>query len=135
MTGLDAIIRSGVEAWNAATATAQGVVTFEAFVGPSDALGDDGAYADPIPLRCHILRDPASDPTSTGDAQKTLATLGFLSPIPPNGSPHRQSEPIDPRDRFTLPDGSSGPITEIAGGYVDPATGVPYLTQVTLGVG
>lgn len=61
--------------------------------------------------------------------QQHLVT--FIGPIPGNGADGRQ-EPIDPRDRITLPDGSTGPILDVRG-LTDPATNGAYLYQVSLG--
>jgi len=57
--------------------------------------------------------------------------VSFLEPVAANGSLGRD-EPIDPRDRITLPDGQVGVVRGVEG-LVDPGTGYPYLPVVTLG--
>jgi hypothetical protein len=131
--GLAAAVRSGVTAWKAATSTAQGVVTFEAWIADSDAKGTH-VYADPVPLRALIQRNPADREQPSGDERKILAIVTFLEALPAVGAAGRD-EPIDTRDRITLPDGSSGPITEVKGGWIDAETGLPYMAQATLGKG
>jgi hypothetical protein len=59
----------------------------------------------------------------------TLITI--IGPVTANGAPNRD-EPVDPRDKFVLPDGTSGPIVDV-NGLLDPSTGRPYLYEVALG--
>lgn len=131
--GLAAVIRSGITAWKAATAGAQGVVTLEAWIG-EDSKGE-ADFADPVPLSALIQANPARQETASGDEQKVLAIVTFLEALPANGAAGRVDEPIDPRDRITLPDGRTGPITDVKGGWVDPGTNLPFMAQVTLGRG
>lgn len=133
MGGLAASIRSGIAAWKRATSSAQGVVTFEAWIADSDSKGTR-VYADPVPLLALIQRNPGDQEHPAGDELRTLAIVTFLEALPPVGAAGRD-EPIDTRDRITLPDGSSGPITATKGGWIDPATGLPYMGQATLGRG
>jgi hypothetical protein len=60
-----------------------------------------------------------------------IATVTIIGPVAANGADERR-EPVDPRDRITLPNGFSGPILDV-GGVVDPDTGSPYSVQVILG--
>lgn len=53
-----------------------------------------------------------------------VATLTFVDPLT-GATPH---------DIFTLPDGTTGP-TFITGGFLDPATNEPFVTEVSLGGG
>ena len=57
--------------------------------------------------------------------------LTFVRPIPDEGTAGRR-EPIDPRDKITLPDGTAGPIIN-TGGLVSGGTGKPYMLEVWLG--
>ncbi len=67
-----------------------------------------------------------------------VTILTFLTPIAEHGAPNRQ-EPIDPRDKMVLPDGTTGPLSDIGrrselqGGLDDPTTNQPYMYQVTVG--
>lgn len=69
---------------------------------------------------------------------RQVTILTFLRAIAEHGSPGRE-EPIDPRDKIILPDGSTGPISDVSrkselqGGLDDPTTNQPYMYQVTIG--
>ena len=69
--------------------------------------------------------------TSTGADVVVRASVTFLTPLTANGAETR-TEPIDPRDKIILPDGTTGPIVNISG-PVDPDTGAPFLFEVLLG--
>jgi hypothetical protein len=56
-----------------------------------------------------------------------------LTPVAANGTTGRR-EPIDPRDRLTLPDGAVGNILAVEG-LGDPDTNHNYFYQVYLGAG
>lgn len=59
------------------------------------------------------------------------ASLLFLQPVTANGASGRR-EPIDPRDRITLPSGYTGPILYV-GGPIDPSTDAPFCVEVVMG--
>ncbi len=67
-----------------------------------------------------------------------VTILTFIGPIAEHGAANRQ-EPIDPRDKIILPDGTTGPLSDIGrrselqGGLDDPTTNQPYMFQVTVG--
>lgn len=69
--------------------------------------------------------------TTTGEVVLARTKVTFLEPVEPNGAVGRR-EPIDPRDKIILPDGSTAPIVDVAG-LVDPGTNLPYLYEVYLG--
>jgi len=69
----------------------------------------------------------------TGEMIMTSASILLLKQLEPNGAPKRQSEPIDTRDVFMLPDGRTGPIVSI-GAPVDGETQRPFYSEVLLGV-
>ena len=62
----------------------------------------------------------------------TSAKITFLVVSPPNGATGRV-EPIDPRDKLVLPDGTSGPILDVSG-LQDAEKNRPYLLEVSLGL-
>ncbi len=43
-----------------------------------------------------------------------------------------RQNPIDPRDKIVLPDGTTGPIVDVSG-FVDQSTNLPYFSDVSLG--
>jgi hypothetical protein len=68
---------------------------------------------------------------ANGQEVMQRATVTFIGPVTANGAVDRQ-EPIDPRDKITLPDGSTGSILSIEG-VADPSTSYPYMFVVALG--
>jgi len=61
----------------------------------------------------------------------TIAKVIVLEPLTDNGADDR-TEPLDPRDKITLPGGASGPIAKFAG-VVDGSTGSPYMFEIWVG--
>jgi len=57
--------------------------------------------------------------------------IAILQPIASNGAAGR-SEPVDTRDKFVLPDGTTGPVVEVSG-FMDGGTGAPYFYEIYLG--
>lgn len=130
--GLAAAVESAVAAWKDATSSFQGIVTHEPWIG-QDPLGED-SYDDPVPRRALIVRDPVIRGTAAGQELSLLAVVTFLETIPPHGADGRIDEPIDPRDRITLPDGRTGPIVSIRGfAPMWSEAASPFATRVGLG--
>lgn len=115
---------------NTITAPLQVNVTFEAWVGSGD-YGTDSLYAEPLALPAIVEMKQQLRRSYSGEEVQQRAVVTFLAPVRPNGAAGRR-EPIDPRDRITLPDGTTGPILD-AQGLADPATGAPYFQVVALG--
>ena len=127
--GLNDIIRSGVAVIDNVTATLQDTVTHEAWIG-HDSYGAD-VFASPINRQALVEMTRRITRDKDGQVIMENAQVIFIRPIPANGTVDRK-EPIDPRDRITLPNGYLGPIVNIAG-LVDPSSRYPYLYQVSLG--
>jgi hypothetical protein len=68
---------------------------------------------------------------SNGQMVLTYAHLIFTEPFAGHGAPGRK-EPVDPRDKFILPDGTTGPVVD-TDGLFNPATNSPYFLEVWLG--
>jgi hypothetical protein len=66
-----------------------------------------------------------------GNQVYTYAHLIFLVPFEHINAPNRKN-PVDPRDKFVLPDGSSGPVVD-SDGLHNPGTKSPYFCEVWLG--
>lgn len=122
--GLDAVVRSALLAADA-TATIQGTLTHEAWIG-QDQHGAP-LYAPPVSHLALIHQGTNQHRTLTGEVITTRACVSFLRPIAPNGTAGRR-EPVDPRDRITLFSGMTGPLVEAPGSMIDPATGAPFLS-------
>ncbi len=92
-------------------------VQHEAWIG-ADSY-DKPVYDDPILLRGRVQEGSIQVRTVQGQEINVRACISFLSPISPNGASGRR-EPIDPRDRFTLASGYTGPIVENPGSEKKP---------------
>lgn len=122
------ILRSGIRIANTLTKGVQSTIIHEPWIG-QEVHGDD-EYDLPVELLAVIER--TNKVITQGDEQVTIAAiLTFVGDIEPNGAPGRR-EPIDPRDRITLPDGFTGPVVDIKG-VTDPGTNRGFTTEVLLG--
>lgn len=130
--GLRDIVRGGV-------ATAKGVlggpsglldgVTHEAWTG-QDGYGKP-TYATGLPYEAFVEYRRELDRVVGAEEIIQLASVMILEPIPDTVATGRQN-PLDPRDRITLPDGRTGPILEFKG-VSDPSTTKPYFFEIVLG--
>src|SRR5262245_26601288 len=123
---LDDILRNGVGIANTVTAGVQAAVTWEAWIG-RDIKGKP-SYAAPVTLRA-IIDLNRKQRYLDGRVQTVVATLTILEPVTPNNTAGRQGV-IDVRDRFILPDGSSGPIMTAPNAVWDPGAARPFLNEV-----
>lgn len=127
--GLSDIVRSGIATANSLTANLQDEVLHEPWIG-NDKFGKP-MYGIGVSRPALVERKAANRFGNNGQVIVQNAQVTFIYPISPNGAARRQ-EPVDPRDRITLPDGWTGPIVNVQG-LVDPSTGLPYMTEVSLG--
>lgn len=127
----DDIIRSGVATADRLTASLQIDVTHEAWLG-TGGMGEE-AFEDAVTRTAIVERKNRERRTTDGRTILTTAQITFLRPIPANGAPGRQ-EPIDLRDRLTLPDGSTDPVVDTEA-LLDPETGRGYYVVAWLGGG
>lgn len=127
--GLDALVRSGIAIAKSITGSLQADVVHAAWTGS----GGDGAatYATGVVRPALIEYRSKLIRSTTGAEVMQRALVTFLEPIDADGATGRR-EPIDPRDRITLPDGTTGPVLEVKG-LTDPTTSHPYLFEVSLG--
>lgn len=123
------LVRLSVKLADKFTRDGQSDVTHEAWIGEDKF--HKAAYAAPVTLRCVVDSRQRMIITNTGQAITVMSTLTFTSPIKENGASGRR-EPIDPRDKMTLPDGFTGPIID-TGAPIDPKTRQGYITQIMLG--
>jgi hypothetical protein len=100
-------------------------------------IGEDGygrsQFASPVTYRAILIQQLKQIFTQSGNQVLTKAYMAFLQPIldtTPNANQQRL-QPVDPRDSFVLPDGTTGP-TILTGGLVDSGTGRPFLQEVYL---
>lgn len=107
-----------------------GTVTHEAWIGQDS--GGDPIYATAVLRKARIQEGALPHRQGdTGDLVTTRACIQFIGAVEFNGAEGRR-EPIDPRDRITMPSGLTGPIEDIRDALVDPLTGRPIRHTVWL---
>lgn len=130
---LASLVRAALKTADTVTKSLQVDVTFEGWIG-DDGFGSQ-TWAAPVTLKAIVeLKERLRTVTSTGQIVMTKAQITLLQPVP-NTAPNvgeQRIQPIDPRDIFTLPDGTTGPIIDVEGMF-DPGTNAPYFAQVWLG--
>jgi len=127
--GLGDLVRSGLQIADQVTQDLQPEVLHEAWIG-QDGYGN-AAYAAAVARPAIVEQRLHQRVTSSGRLVLVQAYVAFIRPIPPNGAAGRK-EPVDPRDRLTLPDGSTGPIVDQSG-LVDASTTRPFYAEVWIG--
>ncbi len=137
LMGLGALVRNAVSTANSLTGGTDGLqaeITHEPWTG-LDGYGKP-SYGSAV-TRLAIVElaalhnRPAAVRLDSGEVLVVRATVTILSPIRANAASGRKG-PVDPRDRITLPDGTTGPILTI-NAPVDPATAAPYFYEIGLG--
>ncbi len=123
-------IRSAVATADKVTKSLQENVAHRAWVS-ADMMGKM-TFDPPISRKAIVEQAIKERRLPDGRLVMTSAKITFLEVILPNGAAKRQ-EPVDPRDRITLADGTSGPILNITG-LRDPEKSRPYLLEIWLGL-
>jgi hypothetical protein len=131
MAGLADILRNAVATIKTVTTDLQADITLERWEG-QDVYGAPD-YDDPENLKAIVDIREQQKRTETGQLVMLRALVILLQPLAANGAANR-AEPIDPRDKITLPDGSTGPIVGSAG-FIDPGTDKPYFHEIWIGYG
>jgi hypothetical protein len=126
------IVRGVVATVSNAVASLQEDVTHQAWIGQTGAGID--SYAPAVSRRALVDRTSKQYEVASGVLVSIVATLTFLDPLLPTTANAGQSRanPVDPRDIFTLADGTTGP-TILGGGFQDAGTGIPFVNTVRLG--
>jgi hypothetical protein len=110
------------------TESLQGAATIAYWTGQD---GDRKAsYATAVPLPAICEQKMRALRTKQGDTIVVGATVIIPRPLTAQGATGRK-EPIDPRDRITLPNGYTAPIVT-TDGLIDSGTGLPYFLVVGL---
>lgn len=116
------ILVAGINILDGITGGVQCDITYEQFIS-ADGNGDED-YEDPVTLTCVVDQTVKSKATSSGRIVATKAELTF-----PRGGLN-----IGPKDRITLPDGTTGPlIIDAPDSVVDPVTGRGFIQTVLIG--
>lgn len=124
-------IRDAVGVVHSYTADLQVEIQIEPWMGPPITFGGPDQFAGPIFPKGFVQEGEVHHKRANGQAITTRAKVAFLGPVPPNGAPGRQ-EPIDPRDRVTLPSGLSGHLVQLPDVMTNPQTGQPYVRVMWL---
>ncbi len=128
--GLLDIVRGGLATADSITKDLQPNVQHWAWIG-QDGEGRDVLVTVPASRACIVEERQRMIRTADGHLVQSRFKLTFPYAIPAHGAEDRQ-EPVDLRDKFVLPDGTTGPTLEI-GGLTDRATGGPMFTEVWIG--
>jgi len=126
--GLLGVIRSGVKVADKVTKDLQPSVSYERFTG-QDGFGDK-TYAAAVDLKAIVDWKQTQVRTTTGLLTVSRAAVTFLdidALVAATGGAG-----IGDDDKITLPDGTTGPILDMAG-FIDAVTGIPVATEVFLG--
>lgn len=122
MSGLADLIRSVVALADDVTSTLQATVQHES---ATDALTAYGAvvYATAVPRKAFVQYLERLNKTNDGRNVDDIARIVFLTPTA-----------VDPRDRFTLPNGVAVTVARL-GGVADPdsLSGASFYTDVVVG--
>jgi hypothetical protein len=126
---LSGLVRGAAAIARSVTDSLQVTITHEAWIG-NDAYGAP-LFATAVARAALSEQKQVLRRTANGENVLSRTKLTFLDPISGNGADGRR-EPFDPRDRITLPDGTTGPILDVSG-LADPTTSYPYMYEVYLG--
>jgi hypothetical protein len=125
---LDTTIKSAVAVAASVTRDLQDIVQHHTWVS-QDGLG--AATYRIVPRRALVEHKVQLRKLSDGRLVPVKSKLTLLEEVSANGAPGR-NEPVDPRDKFVLSDGSSGTIVDVSG-LINPGQGRPFLVEVFLG--
>jgi hypothetical protein len=125
------LLKSGIGLADTFTKGVQAAISLEQWTGQS-AFGDP-TYATAVSVLAIIDMTRKDKRRADGTLQAVVATLTILVPVADNGATGRL-EPIDPRDRITLPDGTTGPILGAPNAVLDPSTNRTLFIEVMIGM-
>jgi len=130
--GFERLVSSLVGVAKSVTSSLQVSVQHEAWIGHTTGFPAP-QYAQPVQYQAVVVPGPKPFRTLEGNTIVVDAELFILEPVVANGADGRH-EPIDPRDRFKLPDGrKSSPVSEQPERIpLNPTTGRPYAHVVGL---
>ena len=130
--GFGSLLRKGIEIVDTLTGGADGfqdTVTMHPWTGSDDFGGP--TFGTPVAILAIIEMKTQQRQLTSGDVVTQHASFLIPRPVAANGATGR-FEPIDPRDKFVLPNGYTGPVLSVDGPE-DPTTDAPFVTTVVLG--
>jgi len=122
-------LRAGIKIADKVTKPLQAEVTYARAVVDTSGYGDF-TYPTTVPLRAIVDFARKQVRTREGVLTVTRATIDLLDIAEVVAA--TSGEGIGNDDKFTLPDGDSGPILDLSG-FIDAGTGHPIATTVMLG--
>jgi hypothetical protein len=123
------VLRAGVKIADNVTKPLQATVTYQR-VTASDGYGEPSPLGSAVQLRAIVDYTARQVRTPQGVLTVTRATIDLLDIAAVVAATN--GEGIGNNDKFTLPDGDTGPILDIKG-FIDAGTGHPIATTVMLG--
>ena len=127
--GYDDLIRDGIALARSLTLDLQPSLNWLRWQS-QDSFGTP-TYAATVAVRAIVERVNRLIKLSDGREVMITSRIYILEPLTALAASGRRN-PIDERDIFVLPDGTSGPIVDIDG-LIDAGTNAPYYHQVYLG--
>lgn len=121
------VLRKGVKIADRVTRPLQATVQYQRAIGNS---GYGPTHAAPVPLRAIVDYKAVQTRTVEGTLTVSRAVIMLLDIDAVVAA--TSGEGIGNDDIFTLPDGDTGPILDIAG-FIDAGTGHPIATEIMLG--
>lgn len=131
---LNDVIQNAVATAHSITQSLQEDVSFYAWKG-QDGYGTE-EWADLQTVKALVEQEDQMRQLGDGRLVKVRTKLTLLS-LPANTTPNSgkaRVNPVDPRDKFVMADGSTGPILNVVG-LRNPGTAKPYLLEIWLGEG
>lgn len=126
------LLEIGVSIAHGLTPGAQSTCILEQVIG----LGPSGDFEYDDPIEVSAVVDYTNKVSIRGGQIVTVsATVTVLERVEPNLAvidPPRKN-PIDPRDKLTLPDGTTGPIISVPGAVNNPRTGTGFIQVIEIG--
>ena len=122
------VLRSGIATADAVTKPLQPTVSYERYTG-ADLYGTP-TFAAAISLNAIVDWKQKQLRTSTGVLSVSRASIMLLNiadVVTATGGAG-----INDEDKFTLPDGTTGPILDMSG-FIDAGTGHPIATEIFIG--
>lgn len=126
------LLEVGINIANSLTPGVQSICVLEQFIGSGPS--GDFEYDDPINVNA-VVDYTNKVSIREGQIVTVSATITVLERIEPNlavTDPPRKN-PIDPRDKLTLPDGSTGSIISVPGAVNNPKTGTGFIQVIEIG--
>jgi hypothetical protein len=122
------VLRSGVAIADSILKPLECDVTLERYIG-TDGYGTD-LWAPPVTMKAICDWRQAQVTTVGGSLAVSRVVVTFIDIKEMEAKTN--GEGISDQDRITLPDGTTGPILDMAG-FIDAGTGQPLATDVYLG--